>query len=171
MKNKYDGDWPNPFFRPPLGSLRRAFLITMREGFTVKFQTKGWKFCFMRSIKQKFQPKVWDFIVKPEQTRLLSFFIIFASDRQSAWNRQNFPSQYRQDNKKRKEKKIEIRVLFNLMLFKENFFRESHQISWFCKQNPGGKNLSYPCAITGEFRTAYQPMRARLLLQPYKNIE
>ena len=47
-------------------------LITAREGFTVKLQgqTEGWKFCF---IKQIFQPDVWNFTLKPEQTTLQGY--------------------------------------------------------------------------------------------------
>ena len=52
------------------------YLITTRKGITVIFQTEGWNFGFMvrpawaRSVKQKNQTEVWNFTVKPEQTRL-----------------------------------------------------------------------------------------------------
>ena len=38
MQNKYDGDWPIPFFRPPPGFIRRAFLNRIINGLLKNFR-------------------------------------------------------------------------------------------------------------------------------------
>ena len=66
-----------------------------------------------RSIKQKFQLEVWNFTVRPEETRLLSYLLYgfrYAKreKRRELLHCLHFPSQFRQDNS---EKKSSARIV------------------------------------------------------------
>ena len=102
------------------------YLITACEGFIVKVQTEGWDFCFMDracgrgSINQKLQLEVWNFTVRPEDTRLLSCLLYGFRYRQivrGLLHSLHFPSQFRHDNKFQKRNVLQNAELKKKYLF------------------------------------------------------